>query len=323
MRTIVISVALLFCLSGTAYAQPENAEVIEVTTFVVDLRPRDPQDQVVGQLRFLGGIVLRSTDRRFGGISGLRFLPDGETLIAVSDRGNWISLRPLFEGEALVGAADARLWPMLGSDGAPLESPAFDAESLTLVGDTAFVSFERQHRIDTYHAPWGTENPRPTSYRSASAFGELENNGGIEGLTLLADGRFLAFAEAPRDDSTFDGWLMDAEGGTEGLALFAQEPYRVTDLATLPSGNVLSLERRFSPIGGVGARLRHIALDRINPSALTDGDVIAELGGGYTVDNMEGLAVREHDGRTEIFIISDDNQNPLQRTILMAFELTR
>ena len=323
MRGLVLTAALFFCISEAAIAQPENAEAIEVTTFVVDLRPRDRQDRVVGQFRFMGGIVLRSTDRRFGGISGLRFLPDGDTLLAVSDRGNWISLRPLFEGEALVGAVDARLWPMLGVDGAPLESPAFDAESLTLVGDTAFVSFEREHRIDAYHTPWGTENPRPTPYRSASAFGALENNGGLEGLTNLADGRFLAFAEAPRSDNTFDGWLMDAEGGTQSLALLAQDPYRVTDLATLPNGDIVSLERRFSPIGGVGARLRHIALDRINPSALADGNVIAELGSGYTVDNMEGLAVREHEGRTEIFIISDDNQNPLQRTILMAFELTR
>ena len=323
MRGLVLTATLLFCISGSAFAQPENSEAIEVTTFVVDLRPRDPQDQTVGQLRYLGGIVLRSTDRRFGGISGLRFRPDDETLLAVSDRGNWISFRPLFEGEALVGAADTQLWPILGADGAPLASPAFDAESLVIVGDTAFVGFERQHRIDAYEAPWDAENSRPTPYRGGPAFGTLENNGGLEGLTDLADGRFLAFAEAPRSDNTFDGWLMDAEGGTQSLALLAQNPYRVTDLATLPNGDVVSLERRFSPIGGVGARLRHIALDRINPSALADGNIIAELGSGYTVDNMEGLAVREHEGRTEIFIISDDNQNPLQRTILMAFELMR
>jgi hypothetical protein len=321
MRKLLIILAAIITLPQAVQAQPATADPVEVATFTVELRPRDTAQSRVGRLHYLGGIVLRSDDRRFGGISGLRFVDDDTQLLAISDRGNWITFRPTFDGARLVGAAEVLLWPILGASGSPVEAPHYDAESLTFIDDIAFVGFERVHRIDAFGAPLSGDNPHPESFRDATPFGERENNGGLEGLTTLPGGRLLGIVEAASEHSTFDGWIMNNDGHTEGLALFAQDPFSLTDLATLPNGDVVTLERRFSPIGGVGARLRLIPADRIQPGALLDGEVLAELGAGYTVDNMEGIAVRETGGRTEIFIISDDNQNPLQRTILMAFEL--
>jgi len=319
LSATILSALVAFC--PFAVAQPTNAEPVEVSTFAVDLRPREPDEVRVGSLRYLGGIVLRSSDRQFSGISGLRFASDGVQLLGVSDRGVWVSFEPEFEDGRLAGIRAPHVWPMLDQDGAPLENPRYDAESLTWVGEVAYVGFEREHRIDTYISPLSADNPHPEQFLGPEAFGTRENNGGLEGLVNLDGGRLLAIVEAPNDDSTFDGWLIGPDGTMEELALFAQEPYRLTDLAALPSGDVITLERRFSPIGGVGARMRLIPADRIAPGVLLDGEVIAELGAGYTVDNMEGIAVRQIEDRTEIFTISDDNQNPFQRTILMAFEL--
>jgi len=149
-----------------------------------------------------------------------------------------------------------------------------------------------------------------------------EFNGSLEGLTQLDDHRLLAIAEAPGTDGMMDGWIMDIEDGTsEALSLQRVAPFNLTDLATLPNGDVVTLERRYSPLGGVGARLRLIEADSIIPGAVLDGEELANFGGSHTVDNMEGLAIREIDGRVELFIISDNNQNPLQRNLLLAFEL--
>lgn len=321
MRQLALILAAVLFFSNGALAQPADAEAVTLSTFSVDLRPRERDTNQVGRLRYLGGIVMRAEDRRFAGLSGLRFVDDGTRLLAVSDRGNWVTFRPTFDGERLTGARDAFLWPILNANGRPLRQPAFDAESLTLIGETAYVGFEHVHRVDAFAHPLGETNPTPERLRGNDAFGELHSNGSLEGLTALADARLLAIEEVADDDGTFDGWLMSADGTTESLALFAVAPYSLTDLVTLPGGDVVTLERRFSPIGGVGARLRLIPADRIAAGALLDGEELAELGAGFTVDNMEGLAVRERDGRTELFIISDDNQNPLQRTILMGFEL--
>jgi hypothetical protein len=44
--------------------------------------------------------------------------------------------------------------------------------------------------------------------------------------------------------------------------------------------------------------------------------------GSLTVDNMEGIDAREGPGgETLVYILSDDNDNPLQRTYLPMFEL--
>ncbi|MEM8724486.1 MAG: esterase-like activity of phytase family protein, partial [Pseudomonadota bacterium] len=40
-----------------------------------------------------------------------------------------------------------------------------------------------------------------------------------------------------------------------------------------------------------------------------------------TVDNFEGLAVREQAGRTFLYIVSDDNFSLNQRSLLMKFEV--
>ena len=52
------------------------------------------------------------------------------------------------------------------------------------------------------------------------------------------------------------------------------------------------------------------------------GVELARLAPPYTVDNFEGLAVfPDKRGGTIIYILSDDNFNPLQRTLLLQFRL--
>jgi hypothetical protein len=53
-----------------------------------------------------------------------------------------------------------------------------------------------------------------------------------------------------------------------------------------------------------------------------EGELLAEMRKPITVDNMEGLdVVTTPDGRTLVFMLSDDNQSSRQRTLLMMFEL--
>ncbi len=95
--------------------------------------------------------------------------------------------------------------------------------------------------------------------------------------------------------------------------------FKPTGATTLPGGDVLVLERRFPPIG---ARIRRLAKETIVPGAMLEGEVIARLEGSLTVDNMEGIdARRGPGGETLVYILSDDNDNPLQRTYLLMFEL--
>ena len=69
-------------------------------------------------------------------------------------------------------------------------------------------------------------------------------------------------------------------------------------------------------------RLSLISARQIKPGARMLDVELARLAPPYTVDNFEGLAVfPDKRGGTIIYILSDDNFNPLQRTLLLQFRL--
>jgi hypothetical protein len=59
------------------------------------------------------------------------------------------------------------------------------------------------------------------------------------------------------------------------------------------------------------------------PTAALPGRMLARWVPPLTLDNMEGLALRRQGDRFFIYLISDDNLNSLQRTVLMKFEIDR
>ena len=76
-------------------------------------------------------------------------------------------------------------------------------------------------------------------------------------------------------------------------------------------------------MGGVGMELRHVGASELREGARLEGEVLANLSFQDTnIDNMEGIAVRRGpNGETLLYLISDNNFSPLQRTLLLMFEL--
>ena len=68
--------------------------------------------------------------------------------------------------------------------------------------------------------------------------------------------------------------------------------------------------------------LRRIALEDIRPDETVDGTRIAEFDLRYQIDNLEGMALHmDSEGRAILTLVSDDNYNPLQRTLMLQFEV--
>ena len=98
--------------------------------------------------------------------------------------------------------------------------------------------------------------------------------------------------------------------------------FQATGSATLPNGDILVLERRYTLRHGAAVRIRRINAETIQPGARLTAKLLAELRPPLSVDNFEGIEVRrDGSGRTVVYIISDDNFSPLQRNLLMMFEL--
>ena len=60
------------------------------------------------------------------------------------------------------------------------------------------------------------------------------------------------------------------------------------------------------------------------PGATAKPRELARLASPLAVDNLEGIAATKGPrGETLLWLISDDNFNPLQRNILLLFELAK
>ncbi len=204
--------------------------------------------------------------------------------------------------------------------GPPGDKVNRDIESLVVHRGEAWIGYEQANAVWRY-------DRRSFARRSAAAppaMREWSNNAGPEAMVRLKDGRFLVFAEGNGGDSEAALFSGDpTAAGTSALRLRYRPPegYRVTDAAVLPDGRLVLLNRRVSLFAGFTARLTVAALPRLADRALIVGREIAAFEGSVTRDNLEALSVTREGARTILWIASDDNYNPLQRTLLMKFAL--
>jgi hypothetical protein len=129
-----------------------------------------------------------------------------------------------------------------------------------------------------------------------------------------------------RPDGSTDALLFADDPTKPGkpplpLRYAAPKGYKVTDAAVLPDGQLLFLNRRASLANGFSAKLTLAKSPDLSAGGTIWGQDIADLQAPLTVDNMEALSVSSEGGRTIVWIASDDNFLPLQRTLLMKFQL--
>ena len=313
-------------LATLALSPSLAAEPVAVRASPVSLNPENPSQRVVGRLEYRGGLHLTSEDPRFGGLSSIRVLPDGERLVAVTDEGWWVSARLVDRDGRLEGVEDVEMGPLLGPDGrAPEGKDSRDAESLALLPDGGFVvGFEREHRLLRYPAGTGRPDGVPVAVLSPPGLEKAPVNGGIEALDVLRGGQLFALTEYWIDGDVVVGWT----GGPDRwkrLGLRFEAALRPSDGAVLPSGDVLVLERAYNPDRGiVNVRVRQIARSSVRPGSTLGGRLVAELAPPLLLDNFEGIAAfRDRGGETHVYLASDDNLSRAQRTLLLKFALRR
>lgn len=297
------------------WASPARSEPISVTSHPVPLGEPDADLNTVGDLRYRGGIELRSTHPDFGGLSGLRVSSDGLSLRAVTDRGKFLRARLTYDPDGtLTALTDADLSPLPGISGARRDS---DAEALSEDGSGGWVvAFEQQHRLMRF----GEGHARIGEIAMPRAAGRLPGNSGIEALARLPGSQFLMLSEYPVTSHVHQGWLGGSDGGWLELSYVTEAIFAPTDAASLPTGDVLVLERAFHPLGGWGARVVHVEPGQLAAGTAIRGRPLATLRAPLTVDNFEGLAARPVPGHVRIYMLSDNNFNFLQRTLLLTFD---
>ncbi|GAB4537191.1 MAG: esterase-like activity of phytase family protein [Parvularculaceae bacterium] len=314
----LVLLAAMACFSA---ARAAEWRVIAATAEPASLRYDGVAEAQTGALRFLGGLELRSSDSDFGGFSALHVSDDGETFLAVSDNGAWLRARLVYSDGRLTSAAHFEMAAMENQAGAPLARPHADAESLVFENGRALVGFERRHRIWAY-AFTGDAIGLPSVVAAPARLARVPNNGGLEALARLSGGRLVAITERFRNEAgDLRGWIREGDQWSE-ISVATPNPFGITDAAQGPDGALYLLERHFSTLGGMRVNLLRVRAENIAPGARLDGERLARLDSRLRIDNFEGLSVRrDKQGRTLIYLISDDNFNAIQKTLLYMFEV--
>lgn len=264
-------------------------------------------------VRFAGGIeIVADPVSPLHSLSDLKLLGDG--FVAVSDAGDLIRGRIVLDDAGrLIGIEGLTTRRLTLADGSPIAEKADgDAEGLAVTrqGDL-LISFERDHRIWDYGRP-EAPSARPVAVRRPDfAFAP---NGGIEGLAASPAGWIVAGE---------DGGVWDCHDA--GCRLIDPPPptplpdrdYRITGLDEDPARpGWYAVQRLFAPPVDARAQVRRL---QVNGEL---GPVLVELKLPGLTDNFEGIAAVRRGDATRLYILSDDNGSRLQRTLLLAFDVS-
>ncbi len=290
---------------------------IPIVSVPVALQTDDPARTRVGRLTLLAGWQMSSRSSQFGGWSALSV--EGDRVTAIGDYGSVLRFRMTRFGRAV----DARIDPLPQGCGRQDDKRQRDSESLTRTADGWWIGYEVDNRLCKV-TPGFTRTLALRRPREMAMWHVLY---GAEAIVRMADGRMLVFAErAPKGAAVRPLLVFSGDPAAPATSVTARsyEPpqgYNPTDATQLPDGRILVLNRRF----GIADQFTSV-LTAFDPAALDSSKPVvstpvAALAPPTLHDNFEGLAVTVEDGRTVVWMISDDNFISWQKTYLLKFAL--
>ncbi len=317
MRAGLAAIALLVSAGSV------GADVFSVTATAISSFHNLSSSDDFGAFTFRGGLTLESGTKDFGGLSGLILDNNCEDLLAISDQGNWFTAKLHYEKGVLSGIADPKLSPMLDSKGKRQRNKAWsDAEAIAPLNDGRIgIAYERRVRFGAYDiARKGLSAPFEV-IPHPPAIDRGPENSEVEAFGQLGNGRYIAIAERQRDgNGNTRAWIWSGNRATS-FTVERYDSYNITDLAVMPDGSVLTMERSFTRTSLPGMVVRRFSPDAVQQGSLIRPELLLEASVPlYAIDNMEGIAVCKRDGETRVTLQSDNNFNTrIQSTLLLQF----
>lgn len=317
MRRLMLAV-LIFLALGPVPGTRQRILVVDRTSQQVIATPLDYPADPTGMLHFVRGWHLVSPNDAFGGFSALAVIgPDRFQLAADNGYRTRLTLR------ADGAVAGARIAALPFGDGRSQRKSQRDVESMAFdpVSGQSWVALEGVNEV------WRLD-PALTRIEARAKLPRPRwpSNSGPEAMVRLADGRTVLFSEDADHDPRGREALLFAgdpsEPGTKAVRFFydSQGKGLVSDAAPLPDGRILLVHRRlgFRPVFTT-------ILALVDPADIERGSVVRSRTVGRVplplAENYEGAAIEVRGGRTFLWLVSDDNFNSWQRSLLTEFEL--
>ena len=313
MRRILLATLLFLLLGPVPWSGQRRVQMIESDSAKAIALPT-PRSTTGGALHYVRGWRLESRDSRFGGFSALAEVAPRQFL-AVADNGRWV--RTDLRGDS--PRLDLGGLPDMGDERRSKGLRDVEAMATDPDGDRVWLALEGDHQV------WRLD--KGLSRIAARRRFPSENwgaNRGAEAMARLPGGRFIIFAESRAGGGATEALLYPGDPAEAGAPLRfrydAEGKGAVADAATLPDGRVLLVHRK---LGWNPVFTTVVAI--ADPAEIVAGGVLRSRAIGTVpaviADNYEGAAITEADGRIYLWLVSDDNFQRWQRSLLVQFEL--
>jgi hypothetical protein len=256
----------------------------------------------------------RLHDGWFGGFSGIELSEDGRQMVAISDRGMFVTGTLQREKGAVSDVENVEAFRVLDTKGTfPKKAGMRDSEGLVLQKNGKLVvSFEGNHRLNRFAQP----GAKAQGMAWRKEFNKMKLNGGFEALAIDNLGKIFAVPEQPvGDDSVAQVFMLKKGQWEKAFTLPRAKQFQPVGADFGPDGRLYLLERGFNGLG-FRVRVRSFSVEKTGAS---DEKLLLRKGIGIH-DNLEGLAVwRDESERVRLTMISDDNFRLIQRTEIVEY----
>jgi len=313
-----------------------------------------PERDMIGPLQYKGGLWITSEHTKFSSLSAMQIIPgrsnrDNVSLLTLSDAGRLALFETIERDGLLVGVKGNYIASLRDSNGKTMNKYNSDTEALSLrpaqktagyrALDQIWISYERNMRLTQYIGPFTRD---PARALMASEVQQID----ISDLAHTINGGAEAFATiGPRNDYILLSEKGPGKAGSDTrdaiihrtallksgrneerfhFSLKTDNGFNPTDIAIVNDNYALLLLRRWTPFSGFAIRLSWLEYGKAVPGAVMESQTIVEIRPPWTVDNFEALTVRPTPGKPgylDLYLLSDDNGNPLQRCLLLKFTI--
>jgi hypothetical protein len=322
-----LQLVLVLFLSGGAIAAPPP---VSLNAKQVPLADAVAIGDRVDRIKFLGMLAIPNSTVdgiRVGQLSDLVWDDRAKLLYAITDKGALLHLQPIFTGDTLTDVRLARAVRLRDAKtGQPLTNKRSDAEGLDLIRMSdgraeLILSFERFPRIMRYRPDGYAVGEQRLPPVLANPKNYQDENRMLEATCYDSTHGVLTMPEAPLKGEV-DGFNRLFSLAGRSWLYVPERGSSIVSLACLGDGEVLVVEREFSRfMWHFRTTIKRVNLSQADSTAtpLRHQTMVAlDTGEGFQIDNFEGIA--RHTGR-RFFLVSDDNDFFLERTLLLYFEI--
>jgi hypothetical protein len=280
-----------------------------------DIRPLDYKGLEYQKIKILDSKVLsfkKFNNIKVTEISGLAY--KNSYLYALSDRGNLYKFSIAFQNTKIkkLKLVEAH---KLRKEHSSLKS--HDSEGLAWMGNNLLVSFEQKHRVSLY----STNGVKISNMKINKKLRDLSNyagnNKGLESVAYNKKYGIVTTPEKPLKNVSNKYHRLY----TKNKIYKFKAKGKVTGLDFIDKDKVLVLLRKFNFYKlSRYTSLVAVDLSQCNKKQICKTELLAAFSSknGWNIDNFEGVT---RVGENKFLMISDDNNNFFQKTLLVFFEI--